>query len=114
MQTESVVRFFWPDFGNTVSIVALALALAVFVFAAFSGARANKVRIIFAVCLATLIGWFIMPLAVKLASALHIVDTQAGIVILVTGMMILVAAVATGIYEIITVTMPDIGMAPKK
>ena len=114
MQAETVVRFFWPEFGNTVSIVALALALAVFVFAAFSGARANKVRIIFAVCLSTVLGWFIMPMAIKVASALHIVDTKAGIVMIVTAMMFLVAAVATGIYEIITVTLPDIGMASKK
>lgn len=114
MQPETVLRFYWPEFGSTVSIVALALAVAVFVFAAFSGARANKVRIIFAVCLATVIGWFIMPLAVKAASALHIADTKAGVVILVTLMMFLVAAVAACIYEIITVTLPDVGMGARK
>lgn len=114
MQSENVVHFIWPEISNTVSIVALALALAVFVFGAFSGVRANKVRIVFAVCLSTVIGWFIMPLAVKAASALHIVDTKAGVVMLVTAMMFLVAAVATSIYEIITVTFPDIGMTPKK
>ena len=114
MQSGSVVHFVWPEIGNTVSVVALALALAVFVLGAFSGARANKVRIVFAVCLSTMIGWFTMPLAVKAASALHIVDTKAGVVILVTAMMLLVAAVATSIYEIITVTFPDIGMASKK
>ena len=114
MQSESVARLAWPDFGNTVSIVALALALAVFVFAALSGARANKFRIVFAVGLATAIGWFILPLAVKAAEILHVADTNAGTVGIVTVMLFLVAAVATGIYEIITVTFPDIGMSAKK
>ena len=114
MPEENVVHFIWPDFGNTASIVALALALAVFFFAAFSGARANKVRIIVAVCLSTLIGWLIMPLAVKGLSALHVADTNAGGVMLVTVMLLLVAAVATGIYEIITVTLPDVGLGSKK
>jgi hypothetical protein len=108
------MQFVWPEMNNTVSIVALALALAVFVFGAFSGARANKVRIVFAVCLATGIGWCAMPLAVKAASALHIAGTRSGIMILVTAMMFFVAAVATSIYEIITVTFPDIGMSSRK
>ncbi|HPA14002.1 MAG TPA: hypothetical protein PKV75_01895 [Desulfobacterales bacterium] len=114
MQSENVLQFVWPEISTTVSIVALALALAVFVFGMFSGVRANKFRIVFAVCLSTLIGWFTMPLAVKAASALHIVNTGTGVVILITAMMVLVAAVATSIYEIITVTFPDIGMASKK
>ena len=114
MQSESVVNFAWPDISNTVSIVALALALAIFVFGIFSGVRANKVRIVFAVCMSTVIGWFTMPLAVKAASALHVADTKTGVVVLVTVIMFLVAAVATSLYEIITVTFPDIGMASKK
>lgn len=114
MQSESVGLFVWPNFGDTASVVALVLALAIFVFGAFSGARGNKVRIIFAVCLSTVIGWFTMPLAVKAALALHILDTKTGVVILITAMMVFVTAVATSIYEIITVTLPDIGMAPKK
>jgi hypothetical protein len=114
MQSENVVYFFWPEINDTVAIAALVLALAVFVFGTFSGARANKVRIIFAVCLSTAIGWLTMPLAVKAASALHVLNTKAGVVILVTVMMFLVAAVATTIYEIITVTFPDIGMTSKK
>ncbi|MBN2034469.1 MAG: hypothetical protein JW836_14440 [Deltaproteobacteria bacterium] len=114
MQSENIAHFIWPEISNTVSIVALALALAVFIFGAFSGVLANKLRIIFAVCLSTLIGWFTMPLAVKAASALHIMGTKTGVVILVTAIMFLVAVVATSIYEIITVTFPDIGMASKK
>ena len=113
MQAENLVHFFWPEINNTVPIVALVLALAIFVFGAFSGARANKLRIIFAVLLATAIGWSTMPLAVKAASALHIMDTQSGVMILITIMMFFVAAVATSIYEVITVTFPDIGMSPK-
>ena len=114
MQSENVVYFVWPEISNTMSIVALVLALAVFVFGLFSGVRANKARIIFAVCLSTLIGWLTMPLAVKAASALHLMNTKTGVVILVTVMMVFVAAVATSLYDIITVTFPDIGMAPKK
>jgi hypothetical protein len=114
MQPENVVIFIWPEISNTVSIVAVSLALAIFVFGAFSGARANKFRIIFAVCLSTIIGWFAMPLAVKASTSLHMLNTRIGVVVLVTVMMFLVAAVATSIYEIITVTFPDIGMAAKK
>jgi len=90
------------------------LAVVIFIFGIFSGARANKVRMIFAICLSTVIGWFSMPLAVKLISALQILDTKTGIMILITVMMALVAALATTIYEIITVTLSDIGMASKK
>ena len=114
MQAENVVNFFWPVISNMVSIVALVVALMIFVFAMFSGALANKIRIIFAVSLSTAIGWFAMPLAVKAASALSIMDTKSGVMILVTVMMFFVAAVATSIYEIITVTLPDIGMSPKR
>jgi hypothetical protein len=114
MQAANVVQFFWPEMSNTVSIVALVVALMVFVFGAFSGARANKIRIVFAVILSTAIGWFAMPLAVKAASALHILDMNSGLMILITAMMLFVAAVATSIYEIITVTFPDIGMSPRK
>lgn len=114
MQAENVMYFVWPEVNYTVSIVAIALALAVFVFGMLSGVRANKVRIIFAVLLSTAIGWFAMPLAVKAASALSIADTKSGVMILVTAMMFFVAAVATSIYEIITVTFPDIGMGSKK
>lgn len=108
MQTGNTAIFFWPDFGNTVAIAALVLALAIFVFGLFSGVRANKVRLIFAVFLSTAIGWLTMPLFLKAASALHLASSRAGVVILVTIMMFLVAAVATSIYEIITVTFPDI------
>jgi hypothetical protein len=113
MQSANVVSFVWPEISSTVSIAALVLALAVFVFGMFSGVRANKIRIIFAVCLSTLVGWLIMPLAVKGATVVHLMSTETGVVILVTVMMLFVAVIATSIYEIITVTFPDIGMAPK-
>ena len=113
MQTE-IVQFVWPQVNTTASIVAVALALMIFVFGAFSGARVNKIRILFAVLVSTAIGWLAMPLALKAGSRLHLADTQTGEVILVTVMMILVAAVATNIYEIITVTFPDIGLSGKK
>jgi hypothetical protein len=114
MQAETVMQLVWPGINNTVSVVALVLALAIFVFGAFSGARANKIRIVFAVCLSTGIGWCAMPLMVKAASTLHIVETKSGGMILVTAMMFFVAAVATTIYEIVTVTFPDIGMSAKR
>jgi hypothetical protein len=114
MAAENVMHFFWPEMSGTVSIVALVVALIIFVFAMFSGALANKIRIVFAVCLSTAIGWFAMPLFIKGASVLGIIDTKSGAVILVTVMMFFVAAVATSIYEIITVTFPDIGMSPRK
>jgi len=55
-----------------------------------------------------------MPLALQAARALHILDTKAGVVIVVTVMMLFVSAVAAGIYEIVTVTLPDIGLSPRK
>jgi hypothetical protein len=113
MQAENVMQLVWPGMNGTVPIIAVALALAIFVFGAFSGARANKIRVFFAVCLATVIGWFAMPLAIRAASAVHLADTQSGVVILISAMMFLVAAVATSLYEVITVTFPDIGMSPR-
>ena len=114
MPPETAVHLAWPGIHSTFSIVAVVVALVVFVLGMFSGAKANKVRIIFAICLATLIGWFIVPVVVKVVSALRLEDTKAGVVIVLTAMMFLVAALATSIYEIITVTLPDIGMVPRK
>lgn len=114
MQPENVSPFFWPVLHDTASIVAVVLAAAIFLFGMFSGAWANKVRMLFAVCLSTGIGWFTMPLAVKAASALHLLGTKTGEVILITAMMAFVAALASSIYEIVTVTLSDIGMASKK
>lgn len=113
MQTETIMQLVWPEFNATVPIVAAALVVAIFVFGAFSGARSNKIRVAFAVCVATVIGWFLMPLAIRAAAAVHLADTQSGIVILISAMMLLVAAVATSLYEVITVTFPDIGMSAK-
>lgn len=114
MPLENSVQFVWPEINTTVSIVALALALAVFAFSAFSGARANIVRIVFAVCLSTVIGWCAMPMAVKAASLVHLLDTRMGVMILVTVMMLLVASLGTCIYEIITVTFSDVGRASRE
>jgi hypothetical protein len=114
MQSGSVAPFVWPEFSDTVSIVALVLAAAIFVFGVFSGARANKVRMVFAVCLATVIGWFAMPMAVKAALAVNMLGTKTGVVILITAMMVFVTALATIIYEIVTVTLSDIGTASRK
>lgn len=114
MQSEAIIHFAWPNINFTLSIAALVLALAIFVFGLFSGVKANKVRIIFAIIISTVIGWLIMPLAIKAGTVLHMADSQTGIVIIITVMMLAVAAIATSVYEIITVTFPDIGMASKK
>jgi hypothetical protein len=114
MDSTSVASFGWPAINNTVSVVALVLAVTVFVFGVFSGTRGNKIRMVFAVCLATAIGWFAMPMAVKAASALNILGTKTGVVVLVSAMMLFVAALATTIYEIVTVTLSDVGVATKK
>ncbi len=106
--------FYWPDLGNTVSIAALVLAVAVFVFGLFSGARANKIRVLFAVILATLLGWLVMPLAVQAAAAVHLTATRTGVMILHTAMLAFVAILATSIYEIITVSLSDVGLASRK
>jgi len=114
MQTDNLAPFVWPVISNTASIVAIVLAAAIVVFGVFSGARANKVRLLFAVCLSTAIGWFAMPLVAKFALALHIMNTKTGVMILITAMMLFAAALATIIYEIIIVTLSDIGMASKR
>ncbi len=56
MSTENVTSFVWPVVNNTVCIVALVLAVMIFIFGMSSGARGNKVRMVFAVCLSTVIG----------------------------------------------------------
>lgn len=114
MPTASVTGFHWPAVNATASIVALALGGAIFIFGLFAGARANKVRLLFAVLLATAIGWFAMPLALKAAQALKLLETQTGTVVVISVMMGFVAALATSIYEIVTVTLSDIGLASRK
>ncbi len=114
MPTASVTGFHWPAVNATASIVALALGGAIFIFGLFAGARTNKVRLIFAVLLATAIGWFAMPLALKAAQALKLLETQTGTMVLISVMMGFVAALATSIYEIVTVTLSDIGLASRK
>ncbi|HOW80190.1 MAG TPA: hypothetical protein P5567_04535 [Kiritimatiellia bacterium] len=112
MQSEPYL--FWPEFSSTASIVAVVLALAIFLFGAFSGAWANKIRIVVSVLLATAISWFAMPLVVKAARVSHVLDSRAGVVIIISVMMAFTAAVAASIYEIITVTLPDVGLSAKK
>jgi hypothetical protein len=114
MPTESIPGFFWPAVNNTASIVALALGGAVFLFGLFAGARANKVRLIFAVLLATAIGWFAMPLVIKGAQSLKLLETKTGGVVVISVMMGFVAALATSIYEIVTVTLADIGHGTRR
>ena len=114
MPSENILPLVWPSIHHTASIVALVLALAILLFGAFSGGWANRARIILAVCLSTAIGWLAMPLALQAARALHILDAKAGGMIVVTAMMLFVSAVAAGIYEIVTVTLPDIGLSPRK
>lgn len=114
MSAGSLLQFAWPDFGATVSIAALVLALAVIVFGIFSGARANTLRVIFAVVLATALGWLVMPLAVQAAAAVNLTKSAAGAVALISLMFLFVAYLATSIYEIITVSISDVGLASKK
>ncbi|MFZ5568143.1 MAG: hypothetical protein ACOY95_14240 [Pseudomonadota bacterium] len=114
MQSGSFSAFYWPDFGNTVAIAALVLAVAVVVFGIFSGARANKLRVIFAVILATALGWLIMPLALQGAAAVGLGGSKTGLMVLLSLMMLFVAYLATSIYEIITVSISDVGLASKK
>lgn len=114
MQSGNVAPFFWPDFGNTVAIAALVLAVAVVVFGIFSGARANKLRVLFAVVLATALGWLVMPLAIQALAAAGLAGSKSGSVTLVSAMMLFVAYLATSIYEIITVSISDVGMASNK
>lgn len=113
MQTSNAAPFYWPDFGTTVAVAALVLALAVIVFGLFSGARANKIRVLFAMVLATALGWLIMPLALQGAAAVGL-NGKTGLVILISVMMLFVAYLATSIYEIITVSLSDVGLASKK
>jgi len=114
METQTAMQFVWPELGQTSAIVALVLALAVFVFGALSGAWANKVRIVAAVLLGTAIGWFAMPMLVKAARLVHALDGEIGVVVLVTCAMLFVSAITACIYEIITVTLPDVGLSSKK
>jgi len=114
MQSGTLMQFVWPDLGNTVSIAALVLAVAVLVFGMFSGARANNIRVLFSVVLSTALGWLIMPLALYAAAAMHLTDTRTGVVIMLTLMLLFVAYLATSIYEIITVSISDVGMASTK
>jgi len=55
-----------------------------------------------------------MPLVVKAARVSHVLDSRAGVVIIISVMMAFTAAVAASIYEIITVTLPDVGLSAKK
>ncbi len=114
MPPEDVAVFTWPDFGHTAGIVAIVLALSIFVFGLFGGTRGNKIRIIFAVVVSSAIGWFTMPVAVKAAAWLHLLNTHEGPMIVVTIMMVFVAILATSVYEVITVTLPDVGLAGRK
>ena len=114
MQSGNVIPFYWPDFGNTVAIAALVLAIAVVVFGLFSGARANKIRVLFAVVLATALGWLVMPMAAQGIALVGLAGSKSGAVTLVSVMMLFVAYLATSIYEIITVSLTDVGLASRK
>lgn len=114
MQSGNPSLLYWPDLGSTTAIVALVLAVAIFVFGIFSGARANYLRVIFSVTLSSVLGWLVMPLAIKGVSAVGLGNSQTGLVIMLSLMLLFVAYLATSIYEIITVSVSDIGMSSKK
>ena len=97
-------QFQWLHFNNTLSIVAITMGLCIFVIAYFAGGRENSTRIIFSVVLAWLVGFFSMPLLIRAATWLGLLDMPYGNVILVSVLILLVAALAANAYEIVTVT----------
>jgi len=108
-QAEAAYYLFWPEISNTLSIVAIALSLAIMLFGYLSGIRSNIKSAIWTVILSTVIGFFTMSLIVKAGRVLGILNKKAAAVVFITIIMFFIAAVAICIYEIVTVTAKDIG-----
>ncbi len=114
-QTSNTAYYlYWPEMSNTLSIIALVLAVVIFIFGYFTGARTNRTRIYLSIALATIIGAFTMPVIVKVGKFLGLLDKKPGIVFLLTVLMLFIAAIATNIYEIITITARDIGLPTRE
>ena len=94
----------WIPINKTLSLIAITLGLAIFVISYFAGGKDNNTKSLFSICFAVLIGLFSFPLFVKAAEWLGIIKTQYGMISVIVIVMIFVAAVATNIYEIVTVT----------
>ena len=94
----------WPPFDETLSIIALALAFSIFIIAYFAGGRLNRSKITFSILLASIIGFFSMPLFIKLWAKFDLFQYSYGVMVLITIMMIYIAALAVSVYEIIVVT----------
>ncbi len=94
----------WIPMNNTISLIALTLGIAIFVISYFAGGRENKSRLVFSVLFALLIGFFSMPLVIKAAFWLGIMQSDFGRVFVITVVMLFVASIAANLYEIVTVT----------
>ncbi|MBN2410321.1 hypothetical protein JXQ31_01440 [candidate division KSB1 bacterium] len=101
---SAVTGLQWIHMNNTISLIALTLGISIFVISYFAGGKENKSRLVFSVLFALLIGFFSMPLVIKAAHWLGIMESNFGIVFVVTVVMLFVACIAANLYEIVTVT----------
>jgi hypothetical protein len=103
--TEPVMNSIqWIPINRTISLIALTLGIAIFVISYFAGGKENNTKSLFSICFAVLIGFFSFPLFIKAGEWLGIMNSGYGKIAIITLVMIFVAAIATNIYEIVTVT----------
>jgi len=94
----------WIPVNQTVAIVALALAVVIFIISYFAGGKENKGRILFSYLFASVSGILVMPLLIKAGTWLGLLNNDWGVTVLVMIDFVFIAAVAVNIYEIIIVT----------
>lgn len=94
----------WFTIHPTISIVALALAMLIFVIAYFAGGRENRAKLLVSILLSLLIGVLSMPLFIKFGRALGLLTSTGGVVFVLVLLMTFIAALSAHIYEIITVS----------
>lgn len=101
---EMLGKFEWLPFGHTVPIIALAIGISSLIYARFAGYRDNKRQIYLGTIVASIVGFFSMPMLIKLGEMLGFTKNKYGVIFLVTLLIIYVAYVAVNVYEITTVT----------
>ncbi len=94
----------WFEIHPTVSIVAFALGVMIFIIAYFAGGRENFTKLWSSIIISLLISVLSMPIFIKFGHFFGLLKTKLGEIFVLFLFMIFVSALAGHLYEIVTVS----------
>lgn len=94
----------WFEIHPTVSIVAFALGAMIFIIAYFAGGKENFAKLWASILIALIISVLAMPMFIRFGHLFGLLKSKGGEIFVLLLVMIFISAVASHIYEIITVS----------